>query len=247
MAMGEETNWIARKGGRLMMTRMRFRAENWATSGCQAAQRFWMLGLATWLLLPFTAATAGAEGGKVVFEDRFEGHLGPGWTWLRENPQAWRIREGGLEIRIEPGMADSVRNALVRPAPDRSQGRYAIEVTVRNLADKTEQYEQAGITWYSDRKPVFKLMKELVHGEGLIMIPSRTPMTNKMVELRLVVSADQYVAQYRPDAKGEFLTAASGTLEPASNEQVSIQSYHGPADKEHWVRFERFRIVRLDD
>jgi hypothetical protein len=230
-----------------MMARMRFRAEKWTTMDWRAMQRCWMLGLATWILLPLMAATAGAEGGKVVFEDRFEGRLGPGWTWLRENPQAWRIREDGLEIRIEPGMADSVRNALVRPAPDRSQSRYAIEVTVRNLAEKTEQYEQAGITWYSGGKPVFKFMKELVHGEGLIMIPSRKPMTSEMVELRLVVSADQYVAQYRPDGKGEFLTAARGTLEPASNEQVSIQSYHGPADKEHWVRFERFRIVQLED
>jgi hypothetical protein len=228
------------------MARMRFRAETWGRTGWQAVQRSWTLGLAMWILLPWMA-TAGAEEGKVVFEDRFEGRLGPGWTWLRESPQAWRIRDDGLEIRIEPGMADSVRNALLRPAPDRSQGRYAIEVTVQNLAEKTEQYEQAGITWYSDGKPVFKLMKELVHGEGLIMIPSRNPMTNEMVELRLVVSADRYVAQYRPDGKGEFLTAASGTLEPSANEQVSIQSYHGPANQEHWVRFERFRIVRLDD
>jgi nicotinamidase-related amidase len=194
---------------------------------------------------PLVAApSGGAE--RVVFEDRFEGHLGPGWEWLRENPDGWRIRDNGLEIRIEPGMADSVRNALVRPAPDRSRGRYAIEVTVRNLAELTEQYEQAGITWYSDGRPVLKLVKELVHGEGLIMIPSRKPMTSEMVQLRLIVSANHYIAQYRPDGQGAFQTAAAGPLEPSANEQVSLQAYHGPADRAHWVRFERFRIVRLE-
>jgi hypothetical protein len=225
-----------------MMKRMRSEAEKSGALGCGPVRKWWVLGLAAWLLLPL-----GNEAGTVVFEDRFEGRLGPGWSWLRENPQAWRIRDQGLEIRVEPGMADSVRNALVREAPDRSQGRYAIEVTVRNLVEKTEQYEQAGITWYRDGKPVFKLMKELVHGEGLIIIPSRKPMTSEMVELRLIVSADAYVAQFRPDGKGEFQTAATGELEPSANEQVSIQCYHGPADREHWIRFERFRIVRLDD
>jgi hypothetical protein len=194
-----------------------------------------------------SGATVGTEAGEVVFEDRFEHGLGTGWSWLREHPRFWRIRDGGLEIRVEPGMADSVRNALVRPAPDRSEGRYAIEVTVQNFTVPTEQYEQAGITWYSDGKPVFKLMKELVHGEGLIMIPGRKPMTNEVVELRLIVSEDRYEAQYRPGGKEKFQTAATGALEPSINEQVSIQCYHGPADKEHWIRFERFRIVRLTD
>jgi nicotinamidase-related amidase len=196
---------------------------------------------------PLSGATLGGAAGQVVFEDRFEGRLGPGWEWLRENPDGWRIRDGGLEIRVEPGMADSVRNALVRPAPDRSRGRYAIEVTLRNLADLTEQYEQAGLTWYSDGRPVFKLVKELVHGEGLIMIPSRKPMTRERVQLRLIVSANHYVAQYRPDGQGDFVTAAAGPLEPSKNEQISLQGYHGPADQAHWVRFEQFRIIRLDE
>lgn len=193
-------------------------------------------------------ATPSAEaGGKVVFEDRFEGRLGPGWSWLRENPDAWRIRDNGLEIRVEPGMADTVRNALVRPAPDRSQGRYAIELNVRMLAVPTQQYEQGGITWYSDGKPVFKLVKELIHGEGIVIIPSHKPMTRPMVQLRLIVSANEYIAQFRPDGKGEFQTAATGVLEPSANEQVSIQCYHGPPDREHWFRFEEFRIIRLED
>lgn len=189
---------------------------------------------------------ASAADSPVVFSDRFSGKLGEGWLWLRENPAAWRLAENALEIRVEPGVAQTVKNALLRPAPDRLKGRYAIDVTVTNLAAPKQQYEQAGITWYTDGKPVFKLVKELIDGK-LYIIPGRKPLECNTVELRLIVSADRFTAQYRPEAKGDFLTAAEGKLTPGANEQVSIQCYQGPPDAEHWIRFENFRITRLDD
>ena len=33
----------------------------------------------------------------ILFEDCFEGKLADGWTWLRENPDTWRLRDGALE------------------------------------------------------------------------------------------------------------------------------------------------------
>jgi hypothetical protein len=182
----------------------------------------------------------------VIFEDRFEGNLANGWTWLRENPPAWRIRQGALEIRVEPGVANTVKNALVRQAPDRSQSKFAIDVTVTNTTRPTRQYEQAGITWYHDGKPVFKLVKELIDG-GLFIIPGRKPMPSKTVQLRLIVTNNSFIAQFRPDARGEFQTAATGKLPAPGDDQVSIQCYNGPADAEHWIRFDDFRILQLHE
>lgn len=199
--------------------------------------------LTTWL----AAGLCGWAGEPtVLFEDRFEGKLAEGWTWLREDSSTWRIREGALEIRVEPGVASTVKNALLRPAPDRSTGKYAVEVTVTNTVPPTNQYEQAGITWYCDDKPVFKLVKELVNGE-LMIIPGRKPMAAASVQLRLIVTADSFVAQFRPEAKGEFQTAATGKLPPPGKDQVSIQCYQGPADAEHWIRFDDFRIKKLPE
>lgn len=192
------------------------------------------------------ACTALAAEPKVIFEDRFEGRLAEGWSFIRENPSAWRIRDGALEIRVEPGVATTVKNALVRAAPDRAKARYAVEVIVTNTAVPKQQYEQAGITWYVDGKPVFKLVKELVDGR-LCIIPGRKPMDAQTVQLRLTVSADGYIAQYRPDGKGEYQTAATGRLPPPKNDQVSIQCYNGPPDAEHWIRFDDFRIMELAD
>jgi hypothetical protein len=182
----------------------------------------------------------------VVFEERFEGNLDEGWTWLRENPQAWRIRQGALEIRVQPGVADTVKNALVRKAPDGKRGRFAIDVTVTNTTKPTQQYEQAGITWYHEGKPVFKLVKELINGE-LFIIPGKKPMPGEKVQLRLIVNGNDFLAQFRPDGKGKFQTAATGTLPPPGDDQVSIQCYNGPADAEHWIRFDDFRIVKLPE
>jgi hypothetical protein len=190
------------------------------------------------------AATAPAAQGKVALEDRFDGKLGEGWTWLREDSKTWRIQNNALEIRVEPGVNMTVKNALVRPAPDRAKGKFAVEVTVTNTVKPTNQFEQAGITWYKDGKPVFKLVKELV-SDKLLIVPGGKPMDAETVQLRLVVTADSWTAQYRPDAKGEFETAATGKLPPPGKDEVSIQCYNGPADAEHWIRFDDFRILEL--
>jgi len=181
---------------------------------------------------------------RVIFEDRFEGKLGEGWTWLRENPQAWRIKDGSLEIRVEPGVANSVKNALLRKAPDRGQGKLAAEVTIVFTTPPTQQYEQAGITWYHDNKPVFKLVHENIGGKTFI-IPGKKPTTTQKMQLRLVFTADSFTAQYRPDAQGEFQTAAAGKLPAPGDDQISIQCYNGPPDAEHWIRFDDFRLLEL--
>jgi len=170
--------------------------------------------------------------------------LDEGWTWLRENPECWRIRDGGLEIRVEPGVANTVNNALLRPAPNRNEGTFAIEVTITNHTHPTQQYEQAGITWYHDGKPVFKEVKELID-DALYIIPGRQPMSAKSVRLRLLVTADSWEAQYCPEGETEFQTAATGELPPPGDDQVSIQCYNGPPDEEHWIRFENFCIKLL--
>ena len=196
------------------------------------------------LILLGVALMAAEE--RVVFEDRFDGKLGDGWTWLRENPKAWRLADGALDIRVEPGVADSVKNALVRKAPDRSKGKVAIEVTITFTAPPTKQFEQAGLTWYQGGKPVFKLVHELIDGKTHI-IPGRIQTATKTMQLRLVVTADKFTAQYRPDAKGEFKTAATGDLAPGADEKISLQCYNGPPDAEHWFRFDDFRVIQLPE
>ena len=198
------------------------------------------------VVLSILVGMASAGEPKVLFEDSFDKKLGDGWTWLRENKDAWRIKDGGLEIRVEPGKANDVKNALLRKSPDRAKTKFAVEVTITFTSAPTQQYEQAGITWYSDQKPVFKLVHERIDGD-LWIIPGKKPAPSKTVQLRLVVDGTQWTAQYREDAQGEFQTAGAGKLPEPGDDQVSIQCHNGPPDAEHWIRFDDFRIVELPD
>jgi len=185
---------------------------------------------------------------QVVFEDRFEGKLAQGWTWLREDKPAWRIRADGLEIRVQPGKAGTVKNALIRDIPDRTRGKWIFEVNVTNVSEPIQQYEQAGMTWYHDGKPIFKLVKERVDGKTVI-VPGKIPISEKTVRLRLTVEGDHYSAEFRPQGRDEWRQTATGTLPPAGKgkDQISLQCYDGPPDAEHWMRFDDFRILRLAD
>ncbi|MEE2754593.1 MAG: hypothetical protein VX910_11470 [Candidatus Latescibacterota bacterium] len=180
----------------------------------------------------------------ILFQDDFKNNLSPSWSWLREDSNLWRLENGGLEICVQPGLADTVINALLCDAPDRCKGSYAIEVTVTNHTLPTQQYEQAGITFYIDDKPVFKEVKELIDGD-LYIIPGKQPMPTKSVRLRLVVTANSWKAQYRPEGTSEFTTAASGELASPGRDQVSLQCYNGPKGSDHWIRFEDFQIKKL--
>jgi hypothetical protein len=184
---------------------------------------------------------------RVIFADEFDEALDESWRWLREDPDAWRIWDGALEIRAQPGDANTVKNALVREVPDRSGGkRFAIEVTLANRTPPTEQWEQLGLTWYHDGKPVFKLVKERIDGETYIF-PGKVPLQKKTVQLRLVVEGRRVVAQYRTDEGDEYKTATEAELPPpGGKDEISLQTYHGPADAEHWMRFDVFRIVELN-
>ena len=180
----------------------------------------------------------------ILFQDDFKNGLSPSWSWLREDSNLWRLENGGLEICVQPGLADTVINALLCDAPDRREGSYAIEVSVTNHALPTQQYEQAGITFYIDDKPVFKEVKELIDGD-IYIIPGKQPMQTKSVRLRLVVTANSWAAQYRPEGASNFTTAASDELASPGRDQVSLQCYNGPEGSDHWIRFEDFQIKKL--
>src|SRR5262249_3987145 len=108
------------------------------------------------------------QGEHVVFKDLLKGQFDSSWHWLREHPNFWKNSSEGVEIRVEPGLAQTVKNALVRKAPDRSQGKYAIDVTVEFTSPPSNQYEQAGLTWYQGGKPIFKLVHERIDGKTYI-------------------------------------------------------------------------------
>ena len=178
----------------------------------------------------------------IIYKDSLDGKLDEGWSWIREHEGYWRIADGGLEIRVEPGVKDTVQNALVRSAPPRP---YTVEVTIRNHTHPTTQYEQAGITLYNSGEPVFKEVKELIDGD-LFIIPGKKPMPTNSVRLRLNVTSEGWEAQFQAEGSDTFEIAATGELAAEQSDQISLQCYNGPEEGEHWIRFEDFQITSGD-
>lgn len=184
-----------------------------------------------------------AESDPVIFEDNFEGKLADEWTWLRENEEDWRLTEEGLEIRPRPGDANSVQNALLLSLPELDKEDLLIEVTVAFTTELTQQYEQAGITWYADGAPAFKLVHERIDEEYFI-IPGKVSAPEMTVHLHLELRGNRYVAKFRQDGEKEFRIAAEGELKRGKKNQVSLQCYHGPEQGDHWMRFSNFKITK---
>jgi regulation of enolase protein 1 (concanavalin A-like superfamily) len=212
-------------------------------------------------LLSFALASfmvGSAPAGDILFQDDFKGKLGEGWSWIREHRGAWRVADGALEVRVEPGNMwgppNNASNVLARPAPDITDKEIEISVTVENRP--TEQYEQVDLAWYYDDSHMVKLGQELVDGKLSIVMGreqkdrTRTiaiiPLDSFSVRLRFLVHGNRIRGQFRtPDVKDWRDAGECDLPAPAGGKaKVSIQCYQGPATAEHWGRITQFRITR---
>lgn len=201
---------------------------------------------------------SGLAAETVLFEEAFRDRLAPGWSWVREEPSAWRLRDGALELRVLPGNlwggANNARNVLVRPAPDPADGELVITVTIENAP--TGQYEQVNLAWYYDDRHMVKLGREVVDGPVCVVMgreerdQCRTvaviPVPGSRYQLRLRARGEHLRGEYRAEGVADWTLAGECTLPapPGGQPKISLHAYQGPADREHWARLTGFRITR---
>ena len=201
-------------------------------------------------------ATALAEKPEVLFKDDFNGKLADGWSWIREDTNAWRVTAQGLEIRIQPGnmwgRANNATNVLVRPIPNPATQPIEVAVTVSNKP--TSQYEQVDLVWYYDEGHMVKIGQEQVDNVLCLVMGreekdktktlAKIPIEALSLEVRFLASGDLLKGQYRPAGETGWKDAAECALPKNGEPKVSLQVYQGPKDDEHWARFSAFRITR---
>jgi regulation of enolase protein 1 (concanavalin A-like superfamily) len=203
----------------------------------------------------------GADGDQsgVPFRDTFKPKPDAGWRWVREDPKAWRVGDGGLEVLIQPGNmwgpANDAKNVLVRPAPDPKQTPVQITAAVSNKP--TGQWEQVDLVWYYDDSHMVKLGQEMVDGQLSIVMGreqadrARTiniiPIDAEHVELQLVVRDDKIRGRFKTpnrdwrDAGETDLPAPQG-----GKPHVSLQFYNGVPDANRWARVKEVSVRPAD-
>lgn len=201
------------------------------------------------------AVMAGATE-HVLFSDDFNGKLGDGWRWVRENPGAWRATASGLEIKIEPGNMwggkNDAKNVLVRDLPKIENGALSAEVVVANKP--SNQYEQVNLVWYYDDSNMVKIGLELVDGEVCMVMGreendetrtiAKPPVGNDIdtLHLRLTARGATLKGEYRRSEVDDWKDAGECDLPIKGDAKISLQAYQGPSDAEHWTKLTRFRI-----
>lgn len=197
---------------------------------------------------------AGAASAETLFHEPFDRRLQPGWSWVRENPQGWRLADRALEIRVEPGNMwggeNSGKNVLVRELP-KTDRPLEISATFENRP--AEQYEQVDlVAYYSDSNQV-KIGQELVDGQLSIVMGreekdrARTiaiiPLKTAKVEVKWILEGRNLTGMFRPDGARDWIAAGSCDLPGEGLPRIAIQCYQGPRDQERWARISDFRIV----
>jgi regulation of enolase protein 1 (concanavalin A-like superfamily) len=217
------------------------------------------------LLLAALAAAGAAEAGKdrdtkekVLFEETFAGeHLDKVWSWVREEPKAWRLDKGALVLRTLPGYlhakSNNSRNVLLRPLP-KSDKALAVEVHVE--AEPKAQYEHAGVVWYVDDDNYVSLFQEVLDGKvKLQMVTEKdgkprfvvAEHKDKGVWVRLLISGGKIVTQYRPTEKDAWKEVGKSDA-PAKGDaaaRVGVMAGGAPKDAERYARFRSFRILEV--
>jgi len=183
---------------------------------------------------------------RVIFEESFDEKLKDGWTWLREVPSDWRIKDKALEIKMEPmPEGNRVRNILYRQPPKKEEGLFTISVEVDVLRPYSNQFQQAGLYWMQEDRLLYKFVMEMIDGE-LFVFPGKVPIESEHVVLRWRIDDTKIISEFQPKGTGEFRTAHEHTLPNRNDEtdRIALQCWHGPANAESWTKFMNFKIAK---
>jgi regulation of enolase protein 1 (concanavalin A-like superfamily) len=210
-----------------------------------------------WFSVPPLVVAGEVE--RVLFEENFQEKLGDGWSWLYEDPAAWRIEGGKLQIQPTGGSpwegSRDGKNYLLRKPPEPQAGDLAVEVLVEHRP--TQPFEHAGIMWYYDDDNYVTLNKESFGGKQVALFVvekdgkgqppyGEIPYQDEAIWLRLRVSAKTITGQFRASTKEEWRTAGSRALQFQGKPSIVMHAGYGPKnDKDRRVSLSRFKILRI--
>jgi len=165
------------------------------------------------------------------------------WTWKRANPEAWRLRNQALEIKIEPGNMwggkNDAKNVLLIPvAKDLQESGTDVWVTLAN--SPTRRWEQVDLVWYYRDSHMVKIGLELEHGKNSVVMGreeddrTRTiqiiPIERDEVTVRLRVTGGQVRGYYRlaPEDQWTDVGICTEPRPTGSSDKPQRQTRHLP-------------------
>lgn len=207
-----------------------------------------------------------------LFTERFEGPLDPGWRWVGEFEQGWRLAQGRIAIRTHPagihGQNNEAQNILLRKLPDIG-GPICVDVFLNNRPHGL--YENAGLLLYVDDENYVRVNKEAFPGhrdppvalqvvseiEGVFYdnddisednISEKVPYKRDApVYLRMRIDEAEVTGFYREYPHAPWLKI--GTIRRPITGQLwcGIETSYGVPGADRWARFDDFEISSVGE
>lgn len=204
-------------------------------------------------VLPFLAITAASLAPAYAepdFIDEFSAAPAtPTWSWIREDPEGWRIKDGALEVRAQAGRVWAGKGAKNILAFHKPTGAASAAVDVDLVAPKTK-YEQGGILVYRDDDNFVKLIVEHIDGGFYIVMAreidrrgkvfTKIDTGSKTARLRAAVAGDKVTLSYRLPGEEKWQPAGECDLPGAAGAKFALFNQDGSDTETRWIRFDNF-------
>ncbi|MFN0195788.1 MAG: hypothetical protein ACKVT0_03535 [Planctomycetaceae bacterium] len=214
--------------------------------------------------IPLLAAAQMSFAQEVLFEDAFDGTLSPKWSVVGLKEDDYRIKNGCLEMRVQPGNATKDTPMLIVLLPFETSETVTASVDLTLIDRFTEPSESAGLFLTDEDSREFGAEKMNLNGH-LVFSPGDVEFIGKegtegdpqqyalkfwlanddFGSLRIIVRGNYGFFQVGPSTEGNYLNFFHSAIRPKEPKRgFCLSASGGPSDKDHWVRFDNFRVVR---
>jgi hypothetical protein len=215
------------------------------------------------VLVLLTVAPRGV-GAEVLFEDTFKDGVSKKWEPVGLDKKDYRVRDGGLEMRVHTGALKGDTPMLKIVLPFAVTDTVTASVKVELLDEFTADKEFAGVFLLTDGSREFAAKKERLGGK-IVYAPGNYTFRGRPGEegdpakyevkytdasreagppLKIIADRGYGFFQVGPFAKDEYKTFFRSALRDKAKERGFCLTAAGAPDKAvHWVRFTNFRVV----
>jgi len=215
------------------------------------------------ICLVVAVGTHGLRADEIIFQDDFKNGLSDKWeiVGLKKDVD-YRIRKGGLEVRVQHGKLLKQTPLLKIKTPFKDDVPVIVSVKVTPLDKFTAQGEQGGVYLLDEDGPVFSVRKEQ-HKDKLIYSPGEVVFEGKDGEegdlekyrtiiipekpeagpLRILVDHEYAFFQVGPTRDDKYHNHFYSAIRSnPSSRGFALYACGAPEGAEHWVRFEDFKV-----
>lgn len=200
---------------------------------------------------------------EVLFEDNFDDVLSLKWEAVGLKKEDYRVRDGGLELRVQSGKLSRDTGMLRLNYPINTTATVTASVDVTIIDEFSEPEEFAGLYLTDGHGLDFGGRKQLVRGQ-LAFSPGKYdfignpgeegdpdkytvtywPADKNAGPLRIIVRNDHAYFQVGPSSEGKSLNFFHSAIGRDEARGFALVAAGAPGDAPHWVRFDNFRITK---